>query len=532
MSSYGDFKRQSYSDRDGMNPNYGYGAGGGEVRGGGPPRPGQGERVERMDDPPHSRLFIIGGKTLTEEDFREAFSPFGTIESISVKTQKGISYVKFSKTSEAAEALEEMNGKSIGVDPRPLKIVIASSKSSGNQREDVNPLRLFMVIPKSYTDEKLKEVFDEWGPVEYVSIVKNRQTNESRGFGYVKYFRFSHAAKALECCDVSFKPKFADPRPPKEGDSPYSHVSKPVGYGGGGGEDYGMRPRGPGAGGPPAFDTNMSNPSGVCKLTIMANPILSQEKLWKLFDVIPGLEFCELNQQADMSGERAYGTVMYNNPKSAAYAIEKLHGFDYPLGSRVMIKFDESPVVPQGYGGAARAGPGYGGGGAAGGGGGGGGTNPNMPSDIKNLVSTIQHATQMLQASGYAAPAGSGPTGASWGVTESPLDPSMCSANLPPAQPLAPTGTGCVTRLFFVCKDCRENPPPHIVTDVFSRFGNLIEAYLMKNKNCGYAKYSDDSSAQRAIRTLNEQTLMGCFMKVMVAEDSSAAPKRPRSDFD
>ena len=35
---------------------------------------------------------------------------------------KGIAYVKFSKTSEAALAVEEMNGRCIGQHPRPLKV--------------------------------------------------------------------------------------------------------------------------------------------------------------------------------------------------------------------------------------------------------------------------------------------------------------------------------------------------------------------------------------------------------------------------
>lgn len=34
------------------------------------------------DDPPYSRLFIVGSKQLTEDDFRGAFSKFGEIEEI------------------------------------------------------------------------------------------------------------------------------------------------------------------------------------------------------------------------------------------------------------------------------------------------------------------------------------------------------------------------------------------------------------------------------------------------------------------
>jgi len=499
-----DYKRRSYNDRDSYGDS------------------DRGFKHENApeDVPPNSRLFIIGGKTLAEEDFRDSFNHFGDIERIDVKRQKGISYVKFSKTSEAAEALEAMNGKSIGSDPRPLKIVIASSRSQGNSREDVTALRIFVVIPKSFDEEELKNRFSEFGPIEYVSVVKDKQTNENRGFGYVKFFRFSHAAKAYEGCDPSFKPKFADPRPPRDERGSERSYGGSMGGGGYGGMSQGgfgsEHSFGGGRSSMPTFEPAMANPSGTCKLAIMANPILNQEKLWKLFDVIPGLEFCELNQP-DMSGERAYGTVVYDNPKSAAYAIEKLHGFDYPLGSRIMIKFDDS-TPPRPYGGGQRGSFGSGSSmGAA--------PTQNMPSDIKNLVNTIQHATQMLQASGYA------PSGGMGSSAPDTFDSSMFSGELPPSQPMASSGAQCQERLFFVCKDSRDNPPAHILTDVFGRFGNLIEAYLMKGKKCGYAKYASKESAQRAIQGLNEQTLMGSYLKVLVAEESSAdRAKRPRMD--
>ena len=37
----------------------------------------------------------------------------------------GVTYIKFAKTSEAATAMEEMNGRCIAGHPRPLKVLIA-----------------------------------------------------------------------------------------------------------------------------------------------------------------------------------------------------------------------------------------------------------------------------------------------------------------------------------------------------------------------------------------------------------------------
>ncbi|KAG0713966.1 RNA-binding protein 45 [Chionoecetes opilio] len=62
-------------------------------------------KESKYDDPPHSRLFIVCGKSITEEDFRESFSKHGTIEEIWVvkdrttEEPKGIAGVKKEKKS-------------------------------------------------------------------------------------------------------------------------------------------------------------------------------------------------------------------------------------------------------------------------------------------------------------------------------------------------------------------------------------------------------------------------------------------------
>ena len=43
-------------------------------------------------------------------------------------------------------------------------------------------------------------------------MVKDKVTGTSRGFGYVKFFQYSHATKAYKGCNPNYKPKFANPR--------------------------------------------------------------------------------------------------------------------------------------------------------------------------------------------------------------------------------------------------------------------------------------------------------------------------------
>ena len=55
--------------------------------------------------------------------------------------------------------------------------------------EEERLLRLFVVVPKHMTEAEMREHFSQFGDIDYVSIVRDRATRESKGFGYVKYHR-------------------------------------------------------------------------------------------------------------------------------------------------------------------------------------------------------------------------------------------------------------------------------------------------------------------------------------------------------
>lgn len=74
------------------------------------------------------------------------------------------------------------------------------------------------------------------------------------------------------------------------------------------------------------------------RLTIMAHGSLNQDQLWRLCDFFPGLDYC--NVRHDQKTRQCFATVVYNSPQSAAYAKEKLHGFEYPPGHRLIVKFE------------------------------------------------------------------------------------------------------------------------------------------------------------------------------------------------
>lgn len=81
-----------------------------------------------IDNPPFSRVFIVCGRNLTSEEVKNAFSAYGTVEDVRMvkdkvtKENKGICFVKFTKASSAAMAIEYLDGKVIGSEPKPIKV--------------------------------------------------------------------------------------------------------------------------------------------------------------------------------------------------------------------------------------------------------------------------------------------------------------------------------------------------------------------------------------------------------------------------
>ena len=87
------------------------------------------ERVN-VDTPPFSRVFVVCSKSHREEDVNAAFSQFGSVEDVwmvkdrMTKENKGICYIKFDKASSAALAIENLDGKVIGDEPKPIKVCL------------------------------------------------------------------------------------------------------------------------------------------------------------------------------------------------------------------------------------------------------------------------------------------------------------------------------------------------------------------------------------------------------------------------
>lgn len=407
-----------------------------------------------IDDPPMSRLFVIHNKSNTEQDFRDSFEKYGNVEDIwllkdkSTGENKGIAYIKFSRTSDAAKALEELNGQCLGNSDRPIKVVVASNRQAGSKKQTENEqekyFRLFLVIPKTSTEDDLKTEFSKYGDLESVSVIRDRTTGQPKGFAYVKYKTFYHAALAFENCSSKYKAVFADPKT-----SPKTHNSnldnKTFGKSDESINNSSKRQQSELS----AFMKMQNSINQPTCLEVTCSNLVNQDQLWRLFDIIPGLDYCQLTGGGNSRCQEA--TVVYTNPDAAVYAKEKLHGLEYPPGERLIVKLSGL--------------------------------------DIK-LDSSFSEKKFRKE--------------------------SICSIDLPPPAPLASSDAVVAKRCFIVLAS---NLPQLILKNVFSTFGNLIDVYLLPNKNCGYAKYASEGSAVKAIDTLNGAEICGVRVKVMEAQE-------------
>ncbi|KAM6916669.1 RNA-binding protein 45 [Xenentodon cancila] len=454
---------------------------------------------ENLDDPPNSRLFLVTSRCVTEDDLRDRFSRYGEVQGVWVvkdkqtKEPKGICYVKFAKSSQACTAMEEMHGKVLVEGTKPIKVFIAQSRSSTRHRdvEDEELTRIFVMIPKTFTEEDLKNTFKEYGDIEYCVIIKNKVTGESKGLGYVRYYKPSQAAVAIENCDKSYRAILAEPRSKSTPSEDYS--------GGGNRGDYVSSGEAVNQYSYPMADPGnypvMDYRSGDFTRTLMMSTraALTQEQIFALFDIIPGMEYCEL--QRDSYGmSKGHALIRYSNLGSAVYAREKLNGFEFPPGNRLVVNFFDD--------------------------------GEDRSSPVGRMAMQFV-ATQMLSAvwNGASSSQMMKPPAFS---TVSQVSRIQADVNLPSLKKLAPPDSKSRERLFVVFSP---SPlPPDVLEDVFCRFGSLIEVHLVPGRKVGYIKYADKQCADEAMAVLHGRVVNGVKMKVMLADPPrEESHKRPRT---
>ncbi|XP_011548611.3 RNA-binding protein 45 [Plutella xylostella] len=455
------------------------------------------------DVPIYSRLFVVCGKNASEDVLRELFTPYGEIEDFyypvdfNTGLPKGICFVKFSKTSDAAKALEALHMKSAHKLQRSIRVMVAASRNDIHTEEDADKYkRLFINTPKTITEEELLEHFSQFGKVESVIIQRDRETEQPKGFAYIKYRKFSEAAIAYEECDKKYRAVFAQPKASNRKSG--ATLEPKIGLLGD-----------PSVVMSPLIPMMNVQPQGYTRVFVNCSPFLTNFHIKQLFDLIPGMIDCRY--AVDLVREYGKGSITYSSQVSAAYAVEKLNHFEYPPGCKIFVKPDfgrhnninHTPNVSNALNNLQSAMSTA--------------HNSGTP-DLAKLAEAIAQASQLIKA-------------ATTGVTEQhdPGSFNYCSVKLPPPQPLAHIDSPVAKRCFLVCKP--EPPSLQVLRDVFCRFGNLINVYTLPNKTVGYARYALAQSADEAIRVLHGSEICGVRVKVLEAEDEDQSAQKRRRTY-
>jgi len=139
--------------------------------------------------PPKACLFVASlAAYTTEEELRQLFNVYGEILKIKLlkdTVSRPYAFVQFSSVEDATKAIE--NTKNTVLNNRRLRV----ERARGNRTLFIAKFSVHM------QPAQLKEILEEYGAVESVTIIKNHQTNRSKGCGFVKFAFREDAVTAL-----------------------------------------------------------------------------------------------------------------------------------------------------------------------------------------------------------------------------------------------------------------------------------------------------------------------------------------------
>jgi len=142
------------------------------------------------------RKLFCGGldRNTTDETFRGHFEQFGNIVDLVIirdkhtQASKGFGFVTYDSSEGVLEAL---NARPHNIDGRTVEIKRAIPRDENTETAHQRTKKLFVGgLPGHCTDEDIKTYFEEnyegKGEILKVDLIRNKDTNELRGFGFIE----------------------------------------------------------------------------------------------------------------------------------------------------------------------------------------------------------------------------------------------------------------------------------------------------------------------------------------------------------
>ena len=275
---------------------------------------------------------------VTEEKLRELFKPYGELEHVKLmmdrgtQTSQGFGFVKYTTTAAAAAAISAMNGRQM--DSKKLRVDYSRPHPEGN-------VYVGNLSPK-LTKEQLEQLFCRFGTVVECKILIDRETQQSRGCGFVKFERRADAESAIQSMngavitDISvghLTVKHARQHD-KTHRRPFAAAGTAATAAAGGAPAAASTeaaPRARAAGAAPVEYT------GVCLFVYNLPRDTDRNALRALFE--PHGALTNVQVKRDMNGQCCgYGFVNFAKDADAKTAIAKMNGFEYK-GHKLQVNY-------------------------------------------------------------------------------------------------------------------------------------------------------------------------------------------------
>ncbi|WZY73789.1 hypothetical protein YC2023_006029 [Brassica napus] len=219
------------------------------------------ENFQSGDGASPGKIFIGGlHKDTTNTEFNKHFGKYGEItDSVIMRDRhtglpRGFGFITFADPSVVDQVIDDthsFNGKQVEI----KRTIPKGAGSGGNQSKDFKTKKIFVGgIPSSVTEDELKDFFAKYGTIVEHQIIRDHETNRSRGFGFVIFDseevvdELLSKGNMVDMADTKVKEveiKKAEPKkssnrsPPSYGSHPRGRSSFNDSYGGPYGGPYG-----------------------------------------------------------------------------------------------------------------------------------------------------------------------------------------------------------------------------------------------------------------------------------------------------
>jgi len=145
-------------------------------------------------------------RDVSESELRELFTQHGPISNLHVVKNKqtqesaGYGFITYCEEESAGRAIAMLNGAPLK--DKRLRVAYSVPKEAQVSKVNTDEANVYVAnMPKQFRDDKMRELFAQFGNIIQLKILTEAGTDISRGAGFVKYDSSKAAAQAILAMD-------------------------------------------------------------------------------------------------------------------------------------------------------------------------------------------------------------------------------------------------------------------------------------------------------------------------------------------